>query len=45
MVAIYQSGRTLGESLWALKLLMKEKGLCEAVVMPPLQLIIKEKKK
>ncbi|HEU5165372.1 MAG TPA: dihydrodipicolinate synthase family protein [Chitinophagaceae bacterium] len=35
--SIYQTGRTLGESLWALKVLMKEKGLCEAVVMPPLQ--------
>ena len=35
--SIYQSGKTLGESLWALKVLMKEKGLCEAIVMPPLQ--------
>jgi 4-hydroxy-tetrahydrodipicolinate synthase len=35
--AIYQSEKTLGESLWALKVLMREKGLCEAVVMPPLQ--------
>lgn len=34
---LYQSGKTLGESLWALKVLMKEQGLCEAVVMPPLQ--------
>ncbi|MGG9960862.1 dihydrodipicolinate synthase family protein [Ferruginibacter sp. SUN106] len=34
---VYQADKTLGESLWALKLLMKEKGLCEAVVMPPLQ--------
>ena len=34
---LYQKGKTLGESLWALKVLMKEKGLCEAVVMPPLQ--------
>jgi dihydrodipicolinate synthase/N-acetylneuraminate lyase len=34
--ALYQSDRTLGESLLALKILMKEKGLCEAVVMPPL---------
>lgn len=34
---LYQSGKTLGESLWALKVLMHEKGLCEAVVMPPLQ--------
>ncbi|WP_346238594.1 dihydrodipicolinate synthase family protein [Niabella insulamsoli] len=35
--SLYQSGRTLGESLWALKVLMKERGLCEPVVMPPLQ--------
>jgi dihydrodipicolinate synthase/N-acetylneuraminate lyase len=34
--ALYQSNRTLGESLHALKLLMKEKGLCEEYVMPPL---------
>lgn len=35
--ALYQSGRTLGQSLWALKVLMQAKGLCEPVVMPPLQ--------
>jgi dihydrodipicolinate synthase/N-acetylneuraminate lyase len=34
---LYQSEKLLGESLWALKLLMQEKGLCEAIVMPPLQ--------
>jgi dihydrodipicolinate synthase/N-acetylneuraminate lyase len=34
---LYQGGRTLGESLWALKVLMKEAGLCEEHVMPPLQ--------
>ena len=34
---LYQKDKTLGESLWALKVLMREKGLCEAVVMPPLQ--------
>lgn len=34
---LYQKGRTLGESLWALKVLMKEEGLCENYVMPPLQ--------
>ncbi len=33
---LYQSKHTLGESLYVLKSLMKEKGLCEAVVMPPL---------
>jgi dihydrodipicolinate synthase/N-acetylneuraminate lyase len=35
--ALYQKGRSLGESLWALKVLMNEKGLCEPHVMPPLQ--------
>lgn len=39
---LYQAGKTLGESLWALKVLMKEKGLCEPVVMPPLQPLSKE---
>ena len=34
---LYQGGKTLGESLSALKILMKEKGLCESTVMPPLQ--------
>jgi dihydrodipicolinate synthase/N-acetylneuraminate lyase len=33
---LYQQGRTLGESFWALKVLMKEIGLCEPNVMPPL---------
>jgi 4-hydroxy-tetrahydrodipicolinate synthase len=33
---LYQQGRTLGESLWALKVLMKEMGLCEPNVMPPI---------
>jgi dihydrodipicolinate synthase/N-acetylneuraminate lyase len=33
---LYQSNRTLGESLLELKTLMNKKGLCEAVVMPPL---------
>ena len=39
---IYQSGRTWGEGVWALKVLMKEKGLCEAIVMPPLQSLDEE---
>jgi dihydrodipicolinate synthase/N-acetylneuraminate lyase len=34
---LYQSGRALGESLWALKTLMSEKKLCQPYVMPPLQ--------
>jgi len=33
---LYQQGRTLGESLWALKVLMKELRLCDPYVMPPL---------
>jgi 4-hydroxy-tetrahydrodipicolinate synthase len=39
---LYQGGKTLGESLWALKVLMKQKDLCESVVMPPLQPMAKE---
>lgn len=35
--ALYQKGRSLGESLWALKVLMNEKGLCDTHIMPPLQ--------
>lgn len=35
--ALYQSGKTLGESLWALKVLMQQKELCSEFVMPPLQ--------
>jgi 4-hydroxy-tetrahydrodipicolinate synthase len=34
--ALYQANRTLGESLYALKLMMKEKGICDEYVMPPL---------
>jgi 4-hydroxy-tetrahydrodipicolinate synthase len=33
---IYQSGRQLNQSLAALKTIMKEKGLCETYMMPPL---------
>src|SRR5690606_35478340 len=33
---LYQSNKSLGESLWALKVLMKELGLCEPYMMPPL---------
>jgi len=32
----YQSGRTLGESLAALKLIMEKEGLCQSYMMPPL---------
>ena len=34
---LYQKGRLLGESLWALKVLMREEGLCQSYIMPPLQ--------
>lgn len=39
---IYQKGKLLGQSLWALKVLMKEAGLCQTYVMPPLQSLSKE---
>lgn len=35
--ALYQSDKSLGESLWALKVLMSGKNMCKSVVMPPLQ--------
>ncbi len=34
---VYQGGKLLGESLWALKVLMGEAHLCQPYVMPPLQ--------
>ncbi|MEP6676733.1 MAG: dihydrodipicolinate synthase family protein [Ferruginibacter sp.] len=34
---LYQQGRTLGESLSALKILMAKENLCKEFVMPPLQ--------
>lgn len=34
---IYQGSRTLGQSLWALKVLMQDAGICKANVLPPLQ--------
>ncbi|HEY8784569.1 MAG TPA: dihydrodipicolinate synthase family protein [Mucilaginibacter sp.] len=43
---VYQKGKLLGESLWALKVLMNELGLCDEYVMPPLySLSIEEKNK
>jgi 4-hydroxy-tetrahydrodipicolinate synthase len=36
---LYQKGRLLGESLWALKVLMREACLCQPYVMPPLQML------
>jgi dihydrodipicolinate synthase/N-acetylneuraminate lyase len=40
--SLYQSNKILSESLWALKVLMKEKGICDSIVMPPLQPLSKE---
>lgn len=37
--ALYQSNKSLGESLWALKILMKQLGLCESYMMPPLYML------
>lgn len=39
---VYQGGRTLGESLWALKVLMKKEGLCDTHMMPPLHQLSNE---
>ncbi|QNL48393.1 dihydrodipicolinate synthase family protein [Olivibacter sp. SDN3] len=33
---IYQAGRSLGESIWALKVLMQQVGLCQSYMTPPL---------
>lgn len=40
--ALYQSNKSLGESLWALKVLMKQLGLCESYMMPPLYALGKQ---
>lgn len=39
---VYQGGKTLGESLWALKVLMKKEGLCDTYMMPPLHQLSNE---
>jgi dihydrodipicolinate synthase/N-acetylneuraminate lyase len=39
---LYQSGRLLGESLAALKLLMQINNLCQPYMMPPLRTLAKE---
>ena len=39
---LYQANRLLGESLWALKVLMKNVGLCNTYMMPPLQMLSEE---
>jgi dihydrodipicolinate synthase/N-acetylneuraminate lyase len=42
--AVYQSNKTLGQSLWALKVLMQHKNICQAYVMPPLTAMNDEEK-
>lgn len=39
---IYQAGRTLGQSLAALKVMMQTKGLCEPWMLPPLTRLTKK---
>jgi dihydrodipicolinate synthase/N-acetylneuraminate lyase len=41
---IYQKGKLLGESLWALKVLMHELDICQEYVMPPLHALPEEEK-
>lgn len=41
---LYQKGKSIGGSLWALKILMEEAGLCGSYVMPPLQPLSEEDK-
>lgn len=40
--ALYQTNKSLGESLWALKVLMKQLSLCGTAVMPPLYALGKQ---
>ena len=42
---VYQSGKTLGESLAALKVLMNHLKICQPFVMPPLQRLSAEEEK
>ncbi len=42
---LYQAGKTLGESLWALKALMQYNRICGDTVMPPLQAMPDEERK
>lgn len=42
---LYQAGKTLGESLWALKALMQYNRICGDAVMPPLQALSEEERK
>lgn len=42
---LYQGGKLLGESLWALKVLMQEFGICKEYVMPPLHALADTERK
>lgn len=41
---VYQKGKLLGESLWALKVCMHQLGLCEEFIMPPLYPLVEEER-
>ena len=41
---VYQKGKLLGETLWALKVCMHDIGLCEEYVMPPIYPLSEEEK-
>ena len=43
--AVYQKGRTLGESLAALKVMMNEWGLCGKTMQPPLTALLPEEER
>ncbi len=43
--ALYQKGRNLSQSIAALKILMKRKGLCNSAVLPPLTTLTEEEEK
>ncbi|MBO5718552.1 MAG: hypothetical protein J6R71_02885, partial [Bacteroidales bacterium] len=45
VAVVYQKGRTLGESLAALKVLMQDAGLCSSTMMPPLTELSSEENK
>jgi 4-hydroxy-tetrahydrodipicolinate synthase len=42
---IYQKGRTLNQSLPALKIMMNTLHLCESYVLPPLEMLGEEERK
>jgi 4-hydroxy-tetrahydrodipicolinate synthase len=42
---VYQKGRSLNQSIPALKIMMKELDLCETYVLPPLEMCTDEERK